>query len=93
MVAGVQVVFELLANPRVPSYGYIFDESPYAIGWVEAHRLAFIIGVFCWRSPLRTSVDPALGDRLQGGFFAAHSDDAARQLSTAYALWTVCAPK
>ena len=37
--------------------------------------------------------EPAVGDRLQGGFFAAHSDDAARQLSTAYALWTVCAPK
>jgi len=37
--------------------------------------------------------EPAVGDRLQGGFFAAHSDDAARQLSTAYALWTLCAPK
>ncbi len=30
--------------------------------------------------------EPAVGDRLQGGFFAAHSDEAARQLSTAYEL-------
>ena len=37
--------------------------------------------------------EPAVGDRLQGGFFAAHSDEAARQLSAAYELWTVCARK
>ena len=46
VVAGVQVVFELLAyHAGAGPYGYIFDESPYAIGWVEAHGLAFIIGV------------------------------------------------
>lgn len=46
VVGGVQVVFELLAYyAGVGPYGYIFEESPYAIGWVEAHGLAFIIGV------------------------------------------------
>jgi hypothetical protein len=46
VVGGVQVVFELLAYYKgVGPYGYIFEESPYAIGWVEAHGLAFIIGV------------------------------------------------
>jgi hypothetical protein len=46
VVGGVQVVFELLAYySGVGPYGYLFDESPYAIGWVEAHGLAFIIGV------------------------------------------------
>src|ERR1700692_110067 len=43
---GVSVVFELLAYyAGIGPYGYLFDESPYAIGWVEAHGLAFIIGV------------------------------------------------
>ena len=87
VVGGVQVVFELLAYyAGVGPYGYIFDESPYAIGWVEAHGLAFIIGVLLLTVAVRTSEDPAAGDRLQGGFFAAHSDEAARQLSTAYEL-------
>lgn len=46
MVGGVQVVFELLAYyAGVGPYGYVFEESPYTIGWVEAHGLAFIIGV------------------------------------------------
>ena len=46
VVGGVQVVFELLASyAGVGPYGYIFEESPYAIGWVEAHGLAFVIGV------------------------------------------------
>jgi hypothetical protein len=46
VVGGVQVVFELLAYyAGAGPYGYIFEESPYAIGWVEAHGLAFIIGV------------------------------------------------
>jgi hypothetical protein len=46
VVGGVQVVFELLAYyAGVGPYGYIFEESPYAIGWVEAHGLAFVIGV------------------------------------------------
>jgi len=40
------VVFELLAYyGGVGPYGYIFEESPYAIGWVEAHGLAFIFGM------------------------------------------------
>ena len=46
VVGGVQVVFEVLAYySGVGPYGYIFEESPYAIGWVEAHGLAFIFGV------------------------------------------------
>ncbi len=46
VVGGVQVVFELLAYyAGAGPHGYIFDESPYAVGWVEAHGLAFIIGV------------------------------------------------
>jgi hypothetical protein len=46
VVGGVQVVFELLAYyAGAGPYGYLFEESPYAIGWVEAHGLAFIIGV------------------------------------------------
>jgi hypothetical protein len=46
VVGGVQVVFELLAYYKgVGPYGYVFEESPYAIGWVEAHGLAFIVGV------------------------------------------------
>ena len=66
------------------------------------HLADVVAAVFTVREPFesasKTTVldwlkEPAVGDRLQGGFFAAHSDDAARQLSTAYALWTVCAPK
>jgi len=46
VVGGVQVVFELLAYyAGTGPYGYIFEESPYAIGWVEAHGLAFIVGM------------------------------------------------
>jgi hypothetical protein len=46
VVGGVQVVFELLAYyAGAGPYGYLFEDSPYAIGWVEAHGLAFIIGV------------------------------------------------
>src|SRR5262245_57943853 len=46
VVGGVQVVFELFAYYKgVGPYGSIFEKSPYAIGWVEAHGLAFIIGV------------------------------------------------
>jgi uncharacterized membrane protein len=46
VVGGVQVVFELAAYyAGAGPYGYVFEESPYAIGWVEAHGLAFIIGV------------------------------------------------
>ena len=45
VVGGIQVVFELLAYyGGAGPYGYIFEESPYAIGWVEAHGLAFIVG-------------------------------------------------
>ena len=46
VVGGIQVVFELLAYfAGAGPYGYIFEDSPYAIGWVEAHGLAFIVGV------------------------------------------------
>lgn len=46
VVGGVQVVFELVAYffGRGP-YGDIFEGSPYTIGWVEAHGLAFVVGV------------------------------------------------
>ena len=37
--------------------------------------------------------DPAIGDRLQEAFFAADSEEAARQLSAAHELWAVCRPK
>jgi uncharacterized membrane protein len=46
VIGGVQVIFELAAYyAGAGPYGSIFTESPYAIGWVEAHGLAFIIGV------------------------------------------------
>ncbi len=46
VVGGVQVAFELLAYfTGAGPYGDVFAESPYAIGWVEAHGLAFGIGV------------------------------------------------
>lgn len=34
--------------------------------------------------------DPAVGERLQSAFFSADSDEAARQLSAAHEMWTVC---
>ncbi len=46
VVGGVQVVFELAAYfAGAGPYGDVFEQSPYAIGWVEAHGLAFVIGV------------------------------------------------
>jgi hypothetical protein len=46
VVGGVQVVFELAAYyASAGPYGYLFEESPYVIGWVEAHGLAFVIGL------------------------------------------------
>ena len=46
VVGGVQVAFELAAYfAGAGPYGEIFEGSPYAIGWVEAHGLAFLIGV------------------------------------------------
>lgn len=46
VVGGVQVVFELAAYfAGAGPYGDVFEQSPYAIGWVEAHGLAFGIGV------------------------------------------------
>jgi hypothetical protein len=46
VVGGVQVVFELLAfYVGAGPYADILRDSPYTIGWVEAHGLAFIIGV------------------------------------------------
>jgi hypothetical protein len=46
VVGGVQVTFELAAYfGGAGPYGDLFKESPYAIGWVEAHGLAFLIGV------------------------------------------------
>ncbi len=46
VVGGVQVVLELLSHyAGIGPYADVFDDSPYTIGWVEAHGLAFIFGV------------------------------------------------
>jgi hypothetical protein len=46
VVGGVQVMFELLAYyAGVGPYGDKFADSPYVVGWLEAHGLAVIIGV------------------------------------------------
>ena len=46
LIGGVQVVLELVAYYRgAGPYGDLFHDSPYTIGWVEAHGLAFLIGV------------------------------------------------
>ena len=46
VIGGVQVIFELAAYyAGAGPYGYIFSESPYVLGWVEAHGLAFLIGM------------------------------------------------
>ena len=46
VVGGLQVVPELAAHfAGAGPYGEIFKESPYTIGWVEAHGLAFLVGV------------------------------------------------
>ena len=46
VTGGVQVVFELLAYYAAAGpYGGKFADSPYVVGWVEAHGLAVIIGV------------------------------------------------
>jgi hypothetical protein len=45
VVGGVQVVFELAAYfAGAGPYASLFESSPYTIGWVEAHGLAFLIG-------------------------------------------------
>jgi hypothetical protein len=46
VVGGLQVLLELAGYYRgAGPYGKLFDHSPYIIGWVEAHGLAFLIGV------------------------------------------------
>jgi hypothetical protein len=64
------------------------------------HLADLLDAVFTMRAPFETSsktrvlawlADPIVGERLQTAFFAADSDDAARQLSAAYELWSVCA--
>jgi hypothetical protein len=64
------------------------------------HLADLVDAVFTTREPFesasRTMVldwlaTPAVGDRLQAAFFSADSDEAARQLSAAHELWTVCA--
>ena len=65
-----------------------------------ARHLADLIDVvFTLRRPFETSSktrvvewfrDPVVGERLQTAFFAADSDEAARALSAAYDLWTLC---
>jgi hypothetical protein len=68
-----------------------------------ARHLADLIDAVCtmrdpFESASKTRVldwlgGPAVGERLQAAFFAAESDEAARQLSAAYDLWAVCARK
>jgi len=64
------------------------------------HLADLVDAVFTQRDPFestsRTTVlswlrHPAVGERLQSAFFSADSDEAARQLSTAHEMWTVCA--
>jgi hypothetical protein len=46
LIGGVQVTFELLAHYAGSGpYKTVFDSSPYTIGWVENHGLAFLIGI------------------------------------------------
>lgn len=46
VVGGIQVLLELAAYyAGAGPYGEFFDRSPYIIGWVEAHGMAFLIGV------------------------------------------------
>jgi hypothetical protein len=46
LVGGVQVIFELIGHHTgAGPYGAVFNGSPYTIGWVENHGLAFLIGV------------------------------------------------
>ena len=47
LVGATQLTLELLAHFfGVGPYAAIFDQSAYTIGWVEAHGLAAVIGVF-----------------------------------------------
>lgn len=64
------------------------------------HLADLVDAVFTQRDPFesasKTTVldwmsNPAIGDRLQSAFFSADSEEAARQLSAAHELWTVCA--
>jgi hypothetical protein len=46
LVGGVQSVLELLGHyAGTGPYGHIFADSPYTLGWFEAHGLAALIGV------------------------------------------------
>lgn len=46
VIGGIQVLLELAAYyADAGPYGEFFHQSPYIIGWVEAHGLAFLIGV------------------------------------------------
>jgi hypothetical protein len=46
LVGGAQMIFELLSHYfGVGPWGRIFTGSPYTIGFLEAHGLAFLIGV------------------------------------------------
>ena len=93
---------DLLAWCGLPLVTYL-DSLRTADALPPARHLADVVdAVFTVREPFesasKTTVldwlkEPAVGDRLQGGFFAAHSDEAARRLSAAYELWTVCARK
>jgi len=66
------------------------------------HLADLVDAVFTLRDPFesasKTTVldwisGPTIGARLQSAFFSADSDEAARQLSAAHELWTVCASR
>src|SRR5262249_4340417 len=46
VIGGIQLMFEFIGHfAAAGPFGDVFDESPYTIGFVEAHGLAFLIGV------------------------------------------------
>jgi len=46
VVGGIQMMFELVGHfGAAGPFGDVFDESPFTIGFVEAHGLASLIGV------------------------------------------------
>ena len=50
LVGGLQIVFELLSHfMNTGPWGHIFTDSPYTIGFVEAHSLALLIGLLFLR--------------------------------------------
>lgn len=76
---------QLCAADGVPPARHLADVVDAVLTVTAPFESAPKSAVLAWVSA------PAVGDRLQDGFFAADSDDvAAQQLSSAHELWTVC---